>query len=68
MSEGRARRLVRDAIELDGPTCTGIAAVWCPRCGDCSCPRAEDGEIEGEGPDCPLHSVGSSHAEQEWNR
>lgn len=25
--------------------CTGIAASWCPICGDCSCPHNEDGEI-----------------------
>ena len=24
--------------------CTGIAARWCPNCGDCICPENEDGE------------------------
>lgn len=26
--------------------CTGIAASWCPNCGECACPRSEEGEIE----------------------
>lgn len=24
--------------------CSGVAASWCPRCGDCTCPKHEDGE------------------------
>ncbi len=23
---------------------TGVCASWCPMCGDCTCPRNEDGE------------------------
>ena len=38
--------------------CTGIAAVWCPIHGDCSCPCRED-EMDDE--ECPLHSRESSH-------
>jgi len=26
-----------------GYPCSGIAASWCPNCGDCTCPRDEDG-------------------------
>lgn len=26
--------------------CTGIAASWCPVCGECSCPLNDDNEIE----------------------
>lgn len=50
------------------PVCTGVAASWCPRCGDCAC-RDEEGELRGEGlnhPDCPLHAPGSQHAEARW--
>lgn len=46
--------------EMVGAACTGIAARWCPRCGDCSC-----GEYPAEmnSPTCPLHASGSPHAE-----
>lgn len=30
----------------DDDDCTGLAASWCPACGDCTCPRSADGEIE----------------------
>lgn len=44
--------------------CTGVAAGWCPRCGDCSCPRDEEGWLSGSmnHPDCPLHAPSSDHA------
>lgn len=42
--------------------CTGVAASWCPRCGDCNCPRNNDGERMAESDDCPLHGSSSQHA------
>lgn len=50
-----------------GLLCTGIAASWCPVCGDCACPRTVDGErIDNEGADdCPLHAASSAHASAE---
>lgn len=29
---------------MSGDGCTGVAAVWCQNCGDCTCPRHSDGE------------------------
>lgn len=47
--------------------CTGISAVWCPNCGDCSCPANEEGERSMNEINCPLHGVHSKHAlEDEW--
>ena len=43
------------------PECTGLAASWCPVCGDCKCPDRELGDIND--PDCPLHNNSSDHAE-----
>lgn len=42
---------------------TGIAASWCPICGNCTCPRWPDGERkEADGdPACPLHGMASLH-------
>lgn len=60
-----------DAIEAE--SCTGIAAVWCPVHGDCTCPVYDGSEHARVGlwvgerwldhPNCPLHSPDSSHAE-----
>lgn len=42
--------------------CTGVAAAWCPRCGDCECPTTEDGDrLSLDDPTCPLHSAESIH-------
>lgn len=49
-----ARRLV-----AAGFPCEGIAASWCPNCGDCICDREEGLDR----PDCPLHAADSPHAE-----
>jgi hypothetical protein len=38
------------------PECTGIAAVWCPVHGDCTCPTNDDGspvEVPRPPPDTP---------------
>src|SRR5262245_50880311 len=44
--------------------CTGIAASWCPLCGDCVCPRAESGDrLERGDAACPLHREGSTHGD-----
>jgi hypothetical protein len=40
--------------------CTGISAVWCPNCGECTCPDREE-SMNHEG--CPLHSWNSKHGE-----
>lgn len=48
------------------PGCTGLTAAWCPRCGDCTCPRNdESGDYtDGQHADnCPLHGPRSAHAE-----
>jgi hypothetical protein len=68
------RSLPPRAVKVEpAPTaCTGVSAMWCPRCGDCRCPVNEAGEtvsVEDLGyygkdsPDCPLHARGSRHAE-----
>lgn len=46
------------------PECTGVSASWCPVCGECSCPREEDGEWGEPNEDCPLHGRRSTHAER----
>ena len=51
------------AVPPGAPECTGVAAVWCPRCGDCSCPRLPSGERELEADGCPLHGTSSTHGE-----
>jgi hypothetical protein len=46
------------------PQCTGYAASSCPRCGDCTCARRENGDrIEDSSDNCPLHDDSSKHAE-----
>jgi hypothetical protein len=43
--------------------CTGISATWCPNCGDCSCPRDENGSRwdDEDSPTCPLHGSHTMH-------
>ena len=57
-----AVRVLRAAVEpprVSVLQCSGVAAVWCPIHGDCTCPDREDlNDI-----DCPLHSHRSEHAE-----
>lgn len=47
--------------------CTGLAATWCPVCGDCTCPIDANGErqdeVYGGNLGCPLHDPTSCHAE-----
>jgi hypothetical protein len=70
-----AGRGLDQAARMRG-VCTGVAASWCPRCGDCTCPREADGSFVLEYPDgpggrsvqvyavaCPLHNPQSDHAE-----
>lgn len=40
--------------------CTGIAASWCPNCGDCICLGGGEDAVDRN---CPLHAPGSMHAE-----
>jgi len=42
----------------DWSMCTGIAANWCPNCGDCICRRPDESKSDL---DCPLHSPDSPH-------
>lgn len=47
--------------------CTGLAASWCPNCGDCTCPVVveEDGTTgwpdARDDPACGLHGAASTH-------
>lgn len=50
-------------IKRRSPACTGVAAVWCPNHGDCSCPGVEGGWRDMNDDACPLHSRRSDHAE-----
>lgn len=43
--------------------CTGVSAAWCPIHGDCICVR--EGTAGLDDPNCPLHSLESTHAEVE---
>lgn len=47
--------------------CTGIAAGFCPVCGECSCPGADSrtlGQtVDLDDPLCPLHRHDSRHGE-----
>jgi uncharacterized protein (TIGR02996 family) len=45
--------------EEDWSKCTGVAASWCPNCGDCCCKNREDSMSDAE---CPLHSAKSKHS------
>lgn len=54
----QAEEVARFNEETDWSQCTGIAASWCPNCGDCVCPFPED---ERCSPNCPLHNRHSSH-------
>lgn len=48
------------------PVCTGIAAVWCPIHGDCSCARDPDtGERIVDSEHCALHGPSSMHGDAE---
>ena len=56
----------RSLVERAGVVCTGVAAHWCPRCGDCCCPsrfpeHPTNAERTLDDPDCPLHSPTSDH-------
>lgn len=57
-------RLIESMVALAAHT--GWAASWCPVCGDCSCPRHENGERLEDDPrseHCPLHGFRSKHAQ-----
>lgn len=65
----RMRVLAAPAPSEAGPVaepCSGVAARWCPRCGDCTCVPANAVSRELfalDSPDCPLHGTHSEHAE-----
>lgn len=52
-------------VHLLQKDCTGVAAVWCPRCGDCTCPEDPTNRCirDREDPECPLHGERSTHAD-----
>ncbi len=54
-----------EADRLESQSCTGVAASWCPIHGTCTC---VDWKLFNT-PGCPLHSIGSSHAERgaDWS-
>lgn len=64
LSEGRRSGLgVRESLRgflADAPGCTGVAASWCPRCGDCTCPD-RGGYLPEYSSSCPLHALDSPH-------
>ena len=43
--------------------CTGLAATWCPVCGDCACSEEDRALGNLDDPNCPLHAPNSPHAE-----
>lgn len=51
-------RPILDALAAS--ECTGVAAVWCPHHGDCTCTDRESGLYERH---CPLHGMDSTHAD-----
>ena len=53
----------KKAFVGDAVLCTGLSAFWCPRCGDCTCERAHDGDCCFDDRNCPLHGHASHHAE-----
>lgn len=63
-------RLLAEASAPDS-ACTGLAASWCPVCGDCTCPEpCAEGEneapttyLEDAPVSCPLHGSTSRHAD-----
>lgn len=59
IAELARRRVELFDAETDWAACTGIAASWCPNCGDCACP---DRERRMDDPACPLHATDSPHA------
>lgn len=56
-----------DAHQNEEPVCTGLSAVWCPRCGDCTCDLNVYGERDLCTSSCRLHGTPmvSRHAESE---
>lgn len=50
-------RLPNDTKLTLWPHCTGLAASWCPRCGDCDCTDPD----ALTSPDCPLHAPAAAH-------
>lgn len=53
----------RSRRRSEGQRCTGIAASWCPRCGDCKCPARGEFAGDMDSPDCPLHALNSTHGD-----
>ncbi len=58
---GRETELFNE--DVDWSQCTGVAASWCPNCGDCCC---KDREESMSDEDCPLHAPNSRHCCLEW--
>lgn len=62
-SDARHAELIRVqcalAAPFDASRCESVCAVWCPTCGDCTCPNREE-RMDSDG--CPLHSSYSRHA------
>jgi hypothetical protein len=54
------RKVVAWLDRTEPVQCTGVSAVWCPVCGNCTC---ADREQSLDDPCCPLHGEHSRHAE-----
>ena len=54
--------LLAEADRLESVECSGVTAVWCATCGNCTCPDDALGRFAR---DCPLHAPESPHAEAE---
>jgi hypothetical protein len=60
--DGIAKRTVAAFPKIE-PRCTGVAATWCPVCGDCCCEIFENGSPSFDDDDCPLHNARSTHGD-----
>lgn len=47
---------------MGDPTCEGLTARWCPRCGTCTCPPESSDLATLK---CPLHGLASQHGEDD---
>lgn len=59
------RVLANPSLHRSPIDCTGLAAAWCPKHGDCTCPVGDDGisRYALDHPSCPLHGLDSDHCE-----
>lgn len=63
LDAGRAALLDDETDWSRCETESGLAASWCPNCGDCCCRDPEDSMSDD---DCPLHAPGSNHCRLDY--